>query len=237
MPKGDRYCRFSQLDFEEFLGVQPDGKPLEKGGFYRIPVPGTIELVYAKKVGPDLSLRIYSTIEGGFARTKDSDAIRVAIVWRPTEDEQARMLRDGVIDKDTKWPMPVGGETKVLRVQTWRDNLGERLANYDQIMPPRCDCGCPKVYRKPKKRKGQTWSAFWGCVLYKRCPVKNGVRPTPPVRTEPKLVPQRPTQKVASIPTPLEATSNKWDAMPAWLPIPQDRRRQGSNIPYDQPPY
>lgn len=179
------FDRFSQRQFEEFLGVQPDGKPVNPGGFYRIPVPGTLELVYGKKVGPDLTLRIYSTIEGGFAREKAKDAIRVTIFWKPSEQEQELMLRDGVIDANASWPVKVGGETKVLRVPTWRKNLGERLEHYEEILPPRCQCGCPKVYRTPKKSKGQTWEPFWGCVLYKKCPIKMGIKQSkvePPAR-------------------------------------------------------
>ena len=223
------FDKFSQKAFEDFLEVKEDGTPLNKGGFHRMKVPGTVELVYGKRVAPDLTLRIYSTIENGFAREKAKDAIRVTIFWKPSEAEIQLMLKDQVIREDTKWPLKVGGESKVLRVPTWKKNLRERLNHYEEIMPPRCECGCPQVYRNPKKSKGQTWKPFWGCVLGKLCPGKL----KEPVKPVAKPINQPIKQATRSV----ELTYKKWDVLPEWRPIPVEQRRAGSKIPYDQPPY
>lgn len=258
------FDRFSQRDFEDFLGVKPDGKPVEKGGFHRIPIPGINEVVYSKKVSHDLSMRVYSTIEMGFARDKDSDAIRVTIFWKPSDEEVALMVQDGVISNPAKdIPMMVGGEAKVLRVPTWRANLDAKLAAYEDIMPPRCRCGCPKVLKKPKKRKGQSWEPFWGCVLYKRCPIKTGttskpapIVPAPHPKPDPASIQRpyrvsssspapeiiRPVRVIAPTatkfrPTPAVAGPPRWNVLPEWQTIPMERRRADSKIPYNDPPY
>lgn len=175
-----RFCQFTQKEFETFLKVGPDGKPLEKGGFYRsnhFPVHNTAELVYAKKIHPELSLRIYSTLEGGVARPKGTDAIRILVVWRPSEEEQRRWEREGLAIVDPRapnkpiWPKIVGRDTFVLRVQGWRENLAKRLAACDEMIPPPHTCGCPTVWRTPH---GNAKSPFWGCVWGRNCPAEKG---------------------------------------------------------------
>lgn len=164
-----KFYRFTKAEMDEFLGVTPEGKPLEKGGFHRIQIPGTVELVYAKLVHPELSLRIYSTIENGYARDNGSDAIRLGIYWRPSEEDQRRLLSLGLVAKG--FPMKVGSDTKVLRVQGWRDNLRKRLDRLTEIMPGECRCGAPTVLRTPKN--GANWKPFMGCVWGRSCPATN----------------------------------------------------------------
>ncbi len=173
-----RFCRFSQSEFEEFLGVGSDGKPLPGSNWHRIRVPGTIEAVYGRRIHPELSLRIYSTLERGFARDLGSDAIRICVAWRPQEREQAMWIAKGLTRVDPRYPdrpafpMIVGGETRVHRVDGWRNNLTKRLEAYEELIPPPCPhCGCPTVWRTPAK--GQTWQPFWGCVWSRGCPGKN----------------------------------------------------------------
>lgn len=158
-----QFYQFTQKEFEEFLGVRPDGYPVEKGGFHRMVLPGTIEVVYGKRVHPELTLRIYSTIQDGSAREKGADAIRIGIFWRPSPEVMAQWT-------GKSWPIRVGGDTKVLRVKGWKENLHKRLSAYEDLMPGKCSCGAPTVYRKPKK--SQTWKAFWGCVWAKQCPAQ-----------------------------------------------------------------
>jgi hypothetical protein len=171
-----QFCRFSQKEFEDFLGVRPDGKPHVKGGWHRLSLPGVYEVVYGKLVSSVLTLRIYSTLEGGFAREIGSDAIRVCVAWRPSEVDQKRFAFLATQRQQSHypvWPMLVGHEFKVLRVQNWRDNLQKRLIAYQEILPESCVCGCPKVYRVP--RRGSNWSPFWGCVWGRNCPGNRGL--------------------------------------------------------------
>lgn len=160
------FCRFTQAEFEEFLGVAPNGQPVNNSGWHRLNL-GTLEAVYGKRVHPELTLRIYSTLEGGYARDNGSDAIRVVVFWRPPQKAREAFQAKGLIAAD-RWPLKVGGGTKVLRVQGWRDNLGKRLEAYREILPPTCRCGAPTVWRTPKK--GAKWEPFWGCVWGRACP-------------------------------------------------------------------
>jgi len=165
------FYQFTQEEFEQFLGVGSDAKPVRKGGFHLLPLQGTRELVYGKRIHPEMSLRIYSTIEHGVARERGSDAIRIRIVWLPPPDKQEIWKRNGLARPDPRYPdrpiFPkfVGGSKRVHRVRGWSANLSERLAHYDEIMPPTCVCGCPMVWRTPSKRK-----PFWGCVWMWNCP-------------------------------------------------------------------
>jgi hypothetical protein len=174
-----RFCQFTQAEFEDFLGVKPDGKPQQKGGFHRINVHRTAEAVYSKFLSKDLCLRIYSTLYGGIAREKGSDAIRLGIVWRPALEEQRKWEESGLLKVDyanpTKplWPRLIRiSDKKVLRTTNWRKSLGERLNNIEDIMPPTCTCNCPCVWIVPTQ-PSHKWEPFWGCMWGRVCPKAN----------------------------------------------------------------
>lgn len=140
------YVQISLEDMKHFL---------EERGFKQIPLPGTVEAVYAKRVYHNedsriqLSLRVYTGISGGVSREKGKDAIRCAVFWRNAE---------GVIKM-------VGGSKRVHRVEGWRKNLESRLNDVKSMMPEHiCDrCKSPMV-----KRKG-AHGEFFGCLNYPNC--------------------------------------------------------------------
>lgn len=144
------FTRIEQAEFERFLGIGNDGKPLGDTGWYRIQLPGTRELVYSRLVRPDLSQRIYSSIEpGGVSRDKGSDAIRVVLVWRQTQLHEPRII---------------GVERRVHRVLGWRHNLQTRLLDWQSQFGPQCPCcAAPTVERTSKRGK------FFGCCRYPEC--------------------------------------------------------------------
>jgi len=148
-----KFVEFTKQDVDELLEVDPFGKPAEgsKLRFYRISIEGTRELVYAKKVGEDMSLRIYSTVENGLSRPKGTDAIRVVLFWKEEADSVPKLI---------------GMERKVLRVEGWRNNLLERIKTWHEMLGPDCrQCKSPTVYRKGRGKN----SYFFGCVKYPEC--------------------------------------------------------------------
>jgi hypothetical protein len=178
-----RFCRFTRQEFEDFLRVGPDGKPLEKGGFFLTPVYGTVELVYSKIIHrdangyADMSLRIYSTIEGGLAREKGADALRLRYAWRPSPAEQTHweklgLARPNSVGQSPVWPKNVGDIIRVFRTTNWRDNLGKQIEHASLSLPKPCACGCPTMLMTPPK--GKTWEPFWTCVWKRDCPAKGG---------------------------------------------------------------
>lgn len=107
-------------EFEEFLPPAAE----------EVDVDGTGERVYEMPLpSDDLSVRVFSTVEGESTRGYGEDAIRT-VVWSETAEG------------------PVGGETKTLRIGTWRDNLKDKLAGvyeewrqYDHGACPECGEG------------------------------------------------------------------------------------------------
>lgn len=151
----------SQVEMEQFLDVGRDGKPqfsddylfqnLFPNGFYRLPVEGTYETVYATRVKDSLTLRIYSTIQNGQSREKGADAIRLTLWYRPSKDVPPKL---------------VGTQKKLLRVESWRDNLSKRFDEWETMVGPSCPvCGCPTAERKNKVTKKK----FYGCVDFPAC--------------------------------------------------------------------
>lgn len=157
-----QFTRFSQEQFEEFLQIDSkSGRPLPNSvnNFFRIQVPGYKELVYSRMADKEanISLRILSTIENGFARDKGEDAIRVQLWWR---------------ENDKAEPKLIGTEKSVKRIATWRDNLAERIEMWDDMLGPICKCGAPTNRRKRRNTPaGEGY--FYGCVKWPNCPAEN----------------------------------------------------------------
>jgi hypothetical protein len=136
------YVRIGEGEFDEFIaGVVARHEVVDE--------PGTREKVYELPLPADgLSIRVYSTIQGGVGRDRGADAIR-CVVW---SDEI-----DG----------PVGGRRKTLRISTWRENLREKIedlyANYRDHVHGACpECGRGVlVERRPSGPQG--WDAFLAC--------------------------------------------------------------------------
>jgi len=120
-------------------------------GFQQIALPGTKELVYGKRIPHKLplTLRVYSGINpDGNSRGVGEDAIRVNLFWRNQSGEVKK----------------VGGSKRVHRVAGWKNNLKNRLDNWEQDFVI-CTCGSPMVERKNFKDN----SMFLGCCNYPTC--------------------------------------------------------------------
>lgn len=153
---GRRYKRITQEEFEEFItDVDED--------FYIVGTDEdpnlafTREIVYARdfNIQPDVQLRVYSTIDKrtGKARDKGDDAIRT-VIWSK---------KDG---------HPIAGETKTLRIETWKSNLAPKindLIDEGSKFVERCECGSLM-----QKRDGE-YGEFYGCIKYPAC--KNTKQP------------------------------------------------------------
>lgn len=152
-----RYCQFDLADFEEFLGVGDNGKPAPNAEwnknwrFWHLDLQGVYEHVYGMVVAPNVTLRIYSSVDKttGKAREEGKDAIRCCLVHRDAE---------GVIKG-------IGSDAKVLRVQNWRENLRKRINSMLDNMGPMC----PKCGSHMKERNGRNKTKFWGCSNYPNC--------------------------------------------------------------------
>src|SRR5688572_27716636 len=88
------YTEITRQQFEGFLGVGPDGKPTKQFGYYRLELPNVYELVYGRRVSPDVTLRIFSSIDRdtGISRGKGKDAIRVTLFWKQTPTSEPRLI-------------------------------------------------------------------------------------------------------------------------------------------------
>lgn len=129
------YARITRDEMTRFLGER---------GFSEMKVPGTRELVMGKRVAGDLSLRVYTSIRNGAARSKGADAIRVCLYcW------------DG-------GPVCLGSMRRVNRVETWRRNLSKRLDAWRKLLAPR---RCPRCSARMRLVDGRN-GKFWGCVRY-----------------------------------------------------------------------
>lgn len=121
-------------------------------GFKPLTLPGTLELVFGKRVDKDnrpLSLRVYTSLNpNGLGRACGEDAIRVEVYFKTTEGKVKR----------------VGGSRRVNRVPGWADRLVERVDRWEEALGPDCPaCGCPTV-----ERTG-SWGTFFGCCQYPAC--------------------------------------------------------------------
>ena len=149
------YTQITKKEMEEFLGVQANGQPDPDSdwNFYRIELP-VRQIVYGQRVGKDLTLRIYSSIDHEVSRECGQDPIRCKLYYRkPTGDI-----------------VHVGTTKNVLRINTWQNNLKKNIDNWKAILGPACPkCGAPM--REKNNRKNN--STFLGCVNYPEC---NGTR-------------------------------------------------------------
>lgn len=146
-------------------------------GFRQIFKPGTAELLYGRRLDfqdgkkiagmPALSLVVFTGINpDGNSRTVGADAIRVAILFR---DEK----QNGILPE----PIGIGKSKRVHRVKGWRENLNDRLQNWQDLMGPKCPiCGFPTRLVEPKR--GQHWKAFYGCVRNRRTGCRGSVNAT-----------------------------------------------------------
>lgn len=130
-------------------------------GFVEVEVPGTVELVYAKRVDQGdlaLSLRVYSGIDpSGDSRGCGEDAIRVTLFWRDCTRSDPR-------DPNRPLAVKVSGDKRVNRIQTWEKNLRSRLEKWDDFPKSKCPkCGRPMVVRSGK------YGDFLGCAGYPQC--------------------------------------------------------------------
>jgi len=132
--------------------------------FVPLTLPGTRELVYAKRVDVDnipLSLRVYTSIDpSGYARDVGKDAIRVEVYYRYHTTEN---IDDKGISRT--WHLRrVGGSKRVNRVPGWEDRLQERISTWRDQLGPLCgSCNSPMILRKGSKGK------FYGCAQYPKC--------------------------------------------------------------------
>jgi len=130
-----RFYPITQEEMEAFLFPK---------GFVRMQLPRTIENVYGKRVTKDgfpVSIRVYSSIDGGEARKNGEDAIRVMPYTLFGEQ-----------------PVLVGKIQKVLRITTWEKNLAKAIDNWDAQWKLCSACGYPMTLRSSGK--------FWGCCTY-----------------------------------------------------------------------
>lgn len=148
-----KFTEISMSDMAAFL--------VEKG-FKRVYLSGTTEAVYSKRVYAQadtmqLSLRVYTSItDRAGTREKGTDAIRVVLFYRHVET-------DAVGNETALEPRPIGGSRRVHRVAGWRNNLGNRLEAWPEMLGPKCfKCGLPMVEREGPR------GAFWGCIGYKK---------------------------------------------------------------------
>jgi hypothetical protein len=135
-----QYSSFSQAEFEQKLGSLANFSQADHSGTelaYDIPLPVD-----------SLSVRVFSTLQDGEARSCGSDAIR-CVVW------------------DHELEQPVGGRKKTLRIQTWWKNLSGKIEDlvlnwrdYSRSCP---DCGSRLVLRDGKHGE------FFGCSSYPDC--------------------------------------------------------------------
>jgi len=128
---------------------------LKEKGFQQIYLNNTVELVFAKIFhtddGKQVSMRVFTGIEpNGNSRKVGSDAIRVHLFWKDSQDN--------IIE--------VGGSKRVHRVEGWKKNLSERINHWKEMLGPICPkCNAPMVERAVRSgaNKGQT---FYGCCMF-----------------------------------------------------------------------
>lgn len=135
------YTGFTRSEFESWLD--------NFASFEEVQTDAS-ERVYAINLpDDDLELRIFSTLQGGRARSCGSDAIR-CVLWHT--DENA----------------PVGGKKKTLRIETWRKNLSEKVKDLMLNWREYYNGRCPECGGVMQTREGE-FGEFLGCSNYPRC--------------------------------------------------------------------
>jgi hypothetical protein len=137
-----QYTRITEEEFDDFVfGMVPDAEVAD--------APGTREKVYDLPLpGDHMTVRVFSTIEGGAGRGRGDDAIR-CVVWDHRVDE------------------PVGGRRKTLRIRTWRDNLGDKIRDLYATWRDHDHGACPECGRgrllEREPGQGDGWDPFLAC--------------------------------------------------------------------------
>jgi len=187
-----QYTPISQDEMEQFLstlGFYP--KPMntinDPGTGEPLIPPNVQELVYGKRQnsnGMPFSIRVYTGINkyGGESREKGKDAIRVEVHYK---DESGK-------------PQRLGGSKRVHRTQNWRDNLRQRIVEWEQTIAT-TKIGptpiCPVCKEPAVRRKGKN-GMFWGCRNYPRCQGRPSQdRPQNPMPSPTNTRPQTPIRK------------------------------------------
>lgn len=119
---------------------------------YEVDVEDVYEVVYQWPIGPNLYVRVYTSItsDGEEVRDPGADAIRPQVVARNTSGRT-------VICQSAR---------RVHRVEGWRNNLTKRL---DALMvAPIPTCPQCKAYMK-LRRNQRDWKEFYGCIEYPIC--------------------------------------------------------------------
>jgi len=142
--RGSNAVTIERNEMEEFLPAAAE----------EVDVDGTNERVYEMPLpSDDLTVRVFSTIEGGSSRGYGEDAIR-SVVWSETAGG------------------PVGGESKTLRIGSWRENLRAKLEalyaswrDYDHGTCPECGEGvlCEREGSYGKFLACSEWRGGRGC--------------------------------------------------------------------------
>lgn len=136
------YVRITEEKFDEFIdGLVPSAEKKR--------VRGAKEVVYDLPLPRDgLSIKVFSTIQGGRGRDRGDDAIR-CVIWDHGADA------------------PVGGREKTLRIRTWRENLADKIRylyrnwrDHDHGPCPECGRGV-LVERTPGP--SDDWDPFLAC--------------------------------------------------------------------------
>lgn len=137
-----QYVSIERNDFEDFLGTTC--------AYEEVDMEGVNEAVFAVNLPhPDLEIRIFSTLEGGKGRGKGADAIRT-VVWHTEQDA------------------PVGGRTKTLRIETWRENLLSKIVDIMQNWRDEWHGECPDCGGVMCLRDGK-FGEFLGCSNFPDC--------------------------------------------------------------------
>ena len=142
---GGRYTQISTDEFESFLSdiaqwERVNGDGVTKENVYALPLPSD-----------RVEIRVFSTLQDGKARDCGNDAIRT-VVW------------------DKKHDTPIGGESKTLRIETWRSNLEPKIrdlyANWRRHDHGECpSCGEGVMV----ERESEDGWEFLGCSNYPSC--------------------------------------------------------------------
>jgi len=136
---------------------------IEPWGFSLITLPGVAELVWAKKRGNGIEMRVFSGINpNGESREKGADAVRIYIFWHSP---------DGKV-------YPIGGSRRVHRVAGWAANLKARMTAWRDMLGPPCpECGAPTIEKTIKKEGPNKGKTFFGCCTWKDTQCKGTVWP------------------------------------------------------------
>ena len=133
---------FTQIHEDEICGM------LKDNGFVQIRLDGVQEIVMAKLIAPNISMRVYTSVESGVVRDCGEDAIRIVLCSKNAVGEIK----------------VIGTSKRVNRTQNWRERLQERIESWEEMLGPPCaKCGAKTVERKGKFGK------FWGCTNYPNC--------------------------------------------------------------------